>query len=104
MLFFAFLIVFFIIILYWFIHSKQYPKNFPPGPRHFVPFIGDPLFAVGSDSTAGLYRMHKKYGPIVGFNFGGKKLISISNLDILQRVINENDYATYVVCFKVIER
>ena len=82
------LILFGIVIfgLYWFIHSKQYPKNFPPGPRHFVPFIGDPLFAIGSDATAGFDLMHKKYGPIVGFNFGGRKLVSIGDLDILQKV------------------
>jgi hypothetical protein len=73
-------------LIYWYIHSKQYPPNFPPGPRHFVPFIGDPLFAVGQDTTAGFDLMHKKYGKIVGFNFGGQKFVSISDLNILQQV------------------
>jgi hypothetical protein len=84
-------LILFVIItfgLYWIIHWKHYPKNFPPGPHHFVPFIGDPLFAIGSDATAGFDLMHKKYGPIVGFNFGGRKLVSIGDLDILQKVKN----------------
>jgi len=99
MLFFVILIFFFLAILFWFVHSNQYPKNFPPGPRHFVPFIGDPLFAIGSDAKAGIARMHKKYGPIVGYNFGGKKLVSFSNLDTLQKV---NMEYIYVIVYKKI--
>jgi hypothetical protein len=57
------------------------------GPRHFVPWVGDPLFAVGSDSTAGFDSMHTKFGPIVGYDFGGRKIVSISDLDLLQKVL-----------------
>jgi hypothetical protein len=75
-----------LVLIYWTVHSSQYPSSFPPGPRHFLPYIGDPLFAIGQDTTAGFDSMHKKYGKIVGFNFGGQKFVSISDLDILQKV------------------
>ena len=77
----------FLLLIYWYIHSRQYPANFPPGPRHFVPFIGDPLFAIGQDTTAGFNSMHKKYGKIVGFNLAGQKFVSISELELLQKVV-----------------
>ena len=77
----------FLVLLYCYIHWSQYPQKFPPGPRHFLPFIGDPLFAVGQNPIDGFEAMHKKYGKIVGFNFGGRKVVSISDLDILQQAI-----------------
>jgi hypothetical protein len=76
----------FLYLLYRYIHASQYPPHFPPGPRHFIPFIGDPFFAIGQDTTAGFKAMHKKYGKIVGFNFLGQKFVSISDLEILQKV------------------
>ena len=80
------LVAVFLVLLYRLIYSSQYPPNFPPGPRHFLPFIGDPLIAVGQDTTAGYKAMHKKFGKIVGFNFIGKKFVSISDLDLLHKV------------------
>ena len=56
------------------------------GPRHVLPLIGDPLCVIGQDVTAGYERMHQKYGKIVGFNFSGKLFVSISDLDIIQKV------------------
>ncbi len=81
---FLFVSIFFI----WRSRARHYPANFPPGPRHFVPFIGDPLFAIGvRDGVSGFRRMHKKYGPIVGYSFGGMKVVSINDFLILQQVI-----------------
>ena len=74
------------VVLYRYLHSKQYPPRFPPGPRHFVPYIGDPIFALGKDIIAGFQEMHKKFGPIVGVNFGGRKVVSFNDLDMLQKV------------------
>lgn len=81
---FLFVSIFFI----WRSRARHYPADFPPGPRHFVPFIGDPLFAIGvRDGVSGFRRMHKKYGPIVGYSFGGMKVVSINDFLILQQVI-----------------
>ena len=79
----------FIVVLYWRTYKKQYPPGFPPGPRHFLPYFGDPLFAIGKDSLVGFTSMHKKFGAIVGFNIGGLRVISINDQDILQKVEGE---------------
>lgn len=79
----------FIVVLYWRTYKKQYPPGFPPGPRHFLPYLGDPLFAIGKDSLVGFTSMHKKFGAIVGFNIGGLRVISINDQDILQKVEEE---------------
>ena len=83
---FLILVLALIILGYWYIYTKQYPARYPPGPRHWVPLIGDPLFAVGSDSIAGFHNLHNKFGPIVGYNFGGHRIVSISDLEILNKV------------------
>jgi hypothetical protein len=57
------------------------------GPRHVLPFIGDPFCVIGQDVTAGYEKMHQKYGKIVGFNFAGKLFVSINDLGIIQKVI-----------------
>ena len=88
-----------IVIGYWLIHSRQYPKCFPPGPRHFLPFIGDPIFAIGSrDGVSGFRRMHKKFGPVVGFNFGGMKVVSINDFDLLQKVTSRVLFVCFFLC------
>ena len=45
-----------------------------------------PIFALGKDIIAGFQEMHKKFGPIVGVNFGGRKVVSFNDLDMLQKV------------------
>ena len=97
----------FLYLVYRYIHASQYPPHFPPGPRHFIPFIGDPLFAIGQDTTAGYKAMHEKYGKIVGFNFLGQKFVSISDLDILQKVtlnFNFRESESLLLCVLIIKR
>ncbi len=78
------LLIFFI----WRSRTRQYPADFPPGPRHLFPFIGDPLFAIGvNDGVSGFRSMHQRFGPIVGYSFGGMKVVSINDFQILQQVI-----------------
>jgi hypothetical protein len=36
--------------------------------------------------VAGFESVHNKFGPIVGLNFGGERIVSINDLDILQKV------------------
>jgi hypothetical protein len=84
------------IFFIWRSRTCNYPADFPPGPRHFVPFIGDPLFAIGvRDGVSGFKLMHKMFGPIVGYSFGGMKVVSINNFKILQQVKLTSLFSSY---------
>ena len=60
----------------------RYPKNFPPGPRFPLPFIGDG-YVMGQDLTKGTHALREKYGDIVGLFFGGTPSVFIFDYDTI---------------------
>ncbi len=51
------LILFLITLLYVRIFKDLYPKNFPPGPRNLLLYLGDILFYIGKDYAKGKFFM-----------------------------------------------
>ena len=71
----------------WYIRSYRYPKDFPPGPRLPLPFIGD-AYVLGKDYNIGFTSLIRKYGKSVGLWLGSNRTVLVSDFDILQEILN----------------
>ena len=80
-------VIFFSIV--WFIKTCQHPKDFPPGPRLPLPFMGD-SYTLGKNLDVGLSKLTKKYGSYVGFWLGPDRTILISDFDVLKDVLGQS--------------
>ena len=81
-----------ILLIFWYIKSRQHPTNFPPGPRFPLPIIGD-AHTIGKDFSKGLINLSNEYGKVVGLWLGSKRAVVISDFDILQDILNKNETA-----------
>ena len=66
----------------------MHPKDFPPGPRLPLPFIGDG-YVIGNDIIPGLQKMKKKYGPTCGFWLGNERCVLLTDFDLIQEAMNK---------------
>ena len=80
-------------LVYWWNESlTKYPKNFPPGPRHWLPILGDAL-ALGVKPASSLTSIHREYGKIVGLNVLGHKVVSVGSIKLLKEILNHENMA-----------
>ena len=82
-------IIVFILVLgiIWYFKSCSHPKDFPPGPRMPLPFIGD-AYVLGKDYNIGFTSLIRKYGKSVGLWLGSNRTVLVSDFDILQEILN----------------
>ena len=87
------LLVFCVILIgFWYWKSYRHPKDYPPGPRLPLPFVGDG-YMLGSDLDTGFKNLCKKYGNICGFWLGLNRATFIADFDTLQEVLNKSETA-----------
>ena len=60
------------------------PSKFPPGPRG-VPFVGYLPF-IGKYPEQTLYKLSKKYGPLIGIRLGSNDLVFLNDLETINKV------------------
>ena len=87
-----FLLFFTILIGCWYLKSYKHPKNYPPGPRLPLPFVGD-AYVLGSDLDRGFKNLCEKYGSICGFWLGPNRAVFIADFETLQMVLNKSETA-----------
>ena len=82
-------IIVFILVLgiIWYFKSCSHPKDFHPGPRMPLPFIGD-AYVLGKDFNIGFTSLIRKYGKTVGLWLGSNRTVLISDFDTLQDILN----------------
>ncbi|KAH6785998.1 hypothetical protein C2S51_038453 [Perilla frutescens var. frutescens] len=83
-----------IILIYLLHKSKRSPKNLvPPGPQG-LPLIGN-LLGIASTSNLPLYlwRLSKKYGPIMQMKIGNVPMMIISSPKLAKEVMKTQDLA-----------
>ena len=73
--------MFILYLTYWY----QRPKNFPPGPRG-LPFVGYLPF-LSKRIERGVFKLSKKYGPVMSVRMGPKDMVILNDLDSIQKVI-----------------
>ena len=87
-----FLIFLAILFMIWYIKSWMHPKDYPPGPRLPLPFIGDG-YIFGTDIITGLQKIKKKYGPTCGFWLGNQRCVLLTDFDLIQDAMNKPETA-----------
>ena len=81
---FLFLVLFAITLfgIYWWI-STRHPKDFPPGPRFPLPFLGDSL-AFKGDIFVGPEELRKQHGDIWGLWLGPYRTVYIHDYEAMK--------------------
>ena len=77
--FLSVLAVFVFSLIYWY----RKPRRFPPGPRG-IPLLGyTPVFKNPHEE---IYRLSKKYGPILSLRLGLEDLVFLNDFDSIYQV------------------
>ena len=81
---FPYLIIFAVILfLAWWLRSTRHPKDFPPGPRFPLPFLGD-FLALKGDVFEGPEELRRRHGDIWGLWLGPCRTVYIHDYETLK--------------------
>ena len=73
----------------------KHPKNYPPGPRFPLPFIGDSYRMADGSLTKTITSMRAKYGDTFGFYFtGNMRVVFVCDPITIQEVANDDDFVS----------
>ena len=88
------LLIPFLLILLTVYHIKKsrLPKDFPPGPRFPLPFVGDG-YILGSDVTTGFQKLREKYGETFGLFIGSKKAVVLYDPELIIKAMAMDEIA-----------
>ena len=75
---------------YWFM-STRHPKNFPPGPRFPLPFVGDSYVIGNVDIGTGVLQLQKKYGDVIGMFIGSQRSVFLCDYDIIKEALSKDE-------------
>ena len=78
-----------VFVIVWGLISTKHPRNFPPGPRAPLPFVGD-SYVLGKKLDIGFTNLTQKYGKFVGMWMGPDRTVIVSDFEVLQDILSKN--------------
>ncbi|XP_077291982.1 methyl farnesoate epoxidase-like [Arctopsyche grandis] len=85
-----------VLFVFWALKDSRRPSNFPPGPN-WLPFVGNITTIAKKLKITGYHHlvwddMIKTYGPIVGLKLGKRKVVLISDTDLIKEVSIRDEF------------